>query len=64
MRCKNFAKGTCQHRECTLAHEGDGYNYLIEFRKLHREKRGLVEPAVERDMDDEEGDGESTLAVP
>jgi len=46
-----------------MAHEGDGYSYLLPFQKLRRDKLGLEEPADERDGDEtrEDSDDDDSL---
>jgi hypothetical protein len=45
VKCKDYAADTCTNRQCTSAHEEDGYKYLTEHRPLSRDRLGLDEPS-------------------
>jgi len=59
MKCKKYEEGACKNVKCGFAHEGDGYAYLVEYRKVRRAKVGEVGLGVERVVEDGVGeDGE------
>jgi hypothetical protein len=62
--CKFYEKGLCKNGACKYAHKGDGYSYLVPYRKLKRDGLGLEEPAkIGQDSDEDEGENEETRVV-